>query len=87
MSEIELAKNLSSSRTPIREAFRQLQMEGYISVVPNKGAYVSKLQLNEIEEIYNIVSLLEGYAAELAALKIDNLELNKLRKLQKQLIV
>jgi len=62
-------------------------MEGYISVVPNKGAYVSKLQLNEIEEIYNIVSLLEGYAAELAALKIDNLELNKLRKLQKQLIV
>jgi DNA-binding GntR family transcriptional regulator len=85
LSEIELAKNLNSSRTPIREAFRQLQTEGYLTVVPNKGACVSKLPLEEIEEIYNVIRLLEGYAAELAAKRINNSELNELKKLQKKL--
>lgn len=87
LSEIELAKNLCSSRTPIREAFRQLQMQGYITVRPNKGAYVSKLPFEEIEDIYNIVSLLEGYAAALAAQKINDSELNELRRVQKKLFV
>lgn len=86
MSELELANKLNSSRTPIREAFRQLQMEGYITVSPNKGAYVSKLPAEEIEEIYNLVGLLEGYAAELAAQKIDSPELNELKKIQKRLV-
>jgi DNA-binding GntR family transcriptional regulator len=86
LSEIEMAKKLSSSRTPIREAFRQLQMEGYITVSPNKGAYVSRLPPDEIEEIYDIVSLLEGYAAEVTAQKIENSELNELRKIQKRLV-
>jgi len=86
LSELELANKLNSSRTPIREAFRQLQMEGYITVSPNKGAYVSKLPPEEIEEIYNIVSLLEGYGAELAVPKIDNSELNELKKIQKRLV-
>ena len=86
LSEIELAKKMNVSRTPIREAFRQLQMEGYITVSPNKGAYVTKLPPEEIEEIYNLVSLLEGYAAELTAQKIDNSELNELRKIQKKLV-
>lgn len=85
LSEIELAKKLSSSRTPIRETFRQLQMEGYITVLPNKGAYVSKLPLKEIEDIYNIISLLEGYASELAALKIRDQGINKLNKLKNKL--
>jgi len=86
LSEIALANEMNVSRTPIREAFRQLQMEGYITVSPNKGAYVNKLPPEEIEEIYNIVGLLEGYAAELAAKKINNSELEELRKIQKRLV-
>jgi len=86
LSEIELAKKMKVSRTPIREAFRQLQMEGYISVEPNKGAFVSKLPSEEIGEIYDIISLLEGYAAQLAAQKMSTADLDKLRKLQKNLI-
>lgn len=85
LSEFGLAKRLNSSRTPIREAFRQLQMEGYITAIPNKGAYVSKLPPEELEEIYNIVGLLEGYAAELATTKINISELNRLKKLQRTL--
>jgi DNA-binding GntR family transcriptional regulator len=83
LSEIELAKKSSSSRTPIREALRRLQMEGYTTVSPNKGAYVSRLPPEEIEDIYNVISLLEGYVVELAAIKINNTELNRLIKLKK----
>lgn len=82
MSEVSLAKNLDTSRTPIREAFRQLQAEGYISLVSNKGAFVSKLPLEEIAEVYNLLGLLEGYAAELAAQRITAAELDTLKRLQ-----
>lgn len=82
MSEVSLAKSLETSRTPIREAFRQLQAEGYISLVTNKGAYVSKLPLEEIAEVYNLLGLLEGYAAELSAQSITTAELDTLKRLQ-----
>ncbi|NIN91778.1 GntR family transcriptional regulator, partial [bacterium] len=85
LSEVALAGKMKVSRTPIREAFRQLQMEGYITVESNKGAYVSKLPPEEIEEIYDIISLLEGYAAELTARRVKDSELRELRELQEQL--
>ncbi len=81
LSEVDLTKKMNVSRTPIREAFRQLQMEGYITVLPNKGAYVSKLPPEKIEEIYDIVCLLEGFAAALAAPKVNVPELNQLNRI------
>lgn len=87
LSEVALAGKMKVSRTPIREAFRQLQMEGYITVESNKGAYVSKLPPEEIEEIYDIISLLEGYAAELTARRVKDSELRELRELQEQLVL
>ena len=51
-------------RTPLREAFRQLQMEGCVDVLPNKGAVVSKISVQDVENIYDIVAILEGYATE-----------------------
>jgi len=87
LSEVELAGSFNTSRTPIREAFRQLQTEGYISVVPNRGAHVSKLPPEEIEEVYDIISLLEGYAAGLAAINIEKSQLTDLKKLQKRMLV
>jgi len=85
LSGFELAKKMDVSRTPIREALRRLQMEGYTTVSPNKGAYVSRLPPEEIEDIYNVISLLEGYVVELSAIKINNTELNRLIKLKKLL--
>lgn len=87
LSEAELAKSVNSSRTPVREALRRLQMEGYVTVSPNKGATVSKLPPKEIEGIYNIISLLEGYAAELATTRIKITDLNRLIKLEKELSI
>ena len=54
------------SRTPLREAFRELAAEGYITVVPRKGAHVSRLSEDEVLDIYAITSVLEGLATRLA---------------------
>ncbi len=64
--ETALTESLGVSRTPLREAFRELAAEGYITVVPRKGAYVSQVGEGEVLDIYAITSVLEGLATRLA---------------------
>ncbi len=85
LTEPELADKLGISRTPIREAFRQLESEGFLTVIPRRGAVVSSLTRKEIEEFYEIKSLLEGYAARIAATRITKKDIDKLKKINKQL--
>ncbi|MGQ7793412.1 GntR family transcriptional regulator [Faunimonas sp. B44] len=63
--ERELIDRMAVSRTVIREALRQLESEGLIDVVPNKGAVVRKLTLDEAKDLYSIRAVLEGLAARL----------------------
>ncbi len=86
LTEPELADRLGISRTPIREAFRQLESEGFLTVIPRRGAVVSKITRKEIDEFYELKSLLEGYAARIAAEKINEKGIEKLRKINEQLI-
>lgn len=60
----EWAERLDVSRMPIREALTQLQMEGLVEMVPHKGAIVTPITRDNIEEIYHTRSLLEGLAVE-----------------------
>ena len=60
----EWAERLKVSRMPIREALTQLQMEGLVEMVPHKGAIVTPITREHIEEIYHTRSLLEGLAVE-----------------------
>ncbi|MCW3474895.1 GntR family transcriptional regulator [Limobrevibacterium gyesilva] len=55
----ELAERFSVSRIPIREALRRLEAEGLVVVHPNRGAYVSRLDAAEVQEIYELRILLE----------------------------
>ena len=64
--EPELAERFGVSRTPIREAFRQLESEGFLTVIPRKGAVVSPITDKDVREFYSIKSLLEGFAARSA---------------------
>lgn len=61
---------LHLSRTPVREAILQLASEGFIDVRPRMGTFVFHLDLRQIQEMYEIRSLLEGHAARLAAERI-----------------
>lgn len=79
--EQEIAESFGISRTPIREAFRQLESEGFLTVVPRKGAVVSPITDKDVSEFYAIKSLLEGHAAKTACAKLTPKEIRKLESL------
>jgi GntR family transcriptional regulator, trigonelline degradation regulator len=63
--ERELIGMMGVSRTVIREALRQLEAEGLVDVVPNRGAIVRELTVDEARDLYAIRALLEGLAARM----------------------
>jgi len=67
LMECRLADDMGVSRTPIREAIRQLELDGYVIMVPRKGAYVAEISLRDIHEVYEIRAALEILASGLAA--------------------
>ena len=85
VSEPELAERFGISRTPIREAFRQLESEGYLEVIPRKGAVVASLSERDIEEFYAIKSILEGYAARMAAENLTARDIERLETINARL--
>lgn len=78
--EMKLSEELGVSRTPIREAIRQLELEGLVQTVPNKGATVKGISAQDIEDIYTIRMMIEGLAAKWAAEKITKPELDELKE-------
>lgn len=85
VAEPELATRFGISRTPIREAFRQLESEGYLTVIPRKGALVASFSAKDVEEFYAIKSILEGYAARKACHRLTPREINKLEAINEKL--
>jgi DNA-binding GntR family transcriptional regulator len=85
VAEPELAERFGISRTPIREAFRQLESEGYLTVIPRKGAVVTSLSERDVEEFYAIKSILEGYAARIAAEQLTARDIERLEGINNRL--
>jgi Transcriptional regulators len=79
LKENTIAVELGVSRTPVREALRQLELEGLVSVVPNKGAYVNGISTKDIQDIYIIRSYLEGLCARWAC---ENIKENQIEELE-----
>ena len=78
--ESHIAETLGISRTPVREAIHKLEREGLIERQPRGGFTVLGLTRNDIGETFGIRSVLEGYAARLAAVKHNEEELETLEK-------
>ncbi len=81
INEYQLSQALNISRPPIREAFRTLASEGLITLIPRKGVYVSKLSPKEVEEIYEIKSMMESFATRLAIPIVEEKEILKLNSI------
>ncbi len=71
LTEVEVSKKMSVSRTPVREAFRKLESERLLIRTPGGKFIVANPDEEEIKEIYLVRSVLEGLAAKIAASKID----------------
>ncbi|TCL59914.1 GntR family transcriptional regulator [Kineothrix alysoides] len=80
LKEIAIGEELGVSRTPVREAFRQLELEGLIQIVPNKGAYVTGITAKDVQDIYMIRSLLEGLCAKWATENITREQLEEMEE-------
>ena len=83
--EGELAESMGISRTPLREAFRKLANEGFIQIIPRKGAVVADIDADEAINLYEIKSTLEGLAARLAAKNMKPKDIGKLEKINDEL--
>ena len=77
LPEEELSKAMSISRAPIREAFNRLEKEGFVTVIPRKGAAVSKVTAQAIEDLFEIRETLESLAVKKSKGKISIEELEE----------
>lgn len=67
----EIAAELALSRMPVREAIRQLDSEGLVTIRPNRGAVVVELNAQELVELFEMRAVLEGLAARRAVQRLD----------------
>lgn len=81
ISENSICEALELSRTPVREAFIQLENEGILEKLPRKGFIVKQVDWKKVKEIYFIIGTLEGAAASLSVLNINDSELSLMNEL------
>jgi DNA-binding GntR family transcriptional regulator len=85
LDEQSLALAFGISRTPMREAIKVLASEGLVTTKMNKGAYVTEVEMRDLEQIFTVLSLLEGEAAKETALRATEAELTQLDDLHHRL--
>ncbi len=81
LMEVQLAEEMGVSRTPVREAIRKLELEGFVVMIPRKGAYVADFSTKDVADVFEIRSALEALAAGLACERITEEELDELERL------
>ncbi len=81
LREAALGAELGVSRTPVREALRQLELEGLVKIVPNRGAFVTGITQKDVRDIYIIRSLIEGLCARWATENITDAQMEELEEI------
>ena len=77
----DIASEIGMSRMPVREAFRRLDAQGLVTLRPNRGAVVSGLDVEQMHEVFEMRSALEGLAIRIAVPKISERQLTALERL------
>ena len=78
--EADLQKQFGISRSPLREAFRDLEKKGLVIIYPRKGTFVKRITRKDIEENFPVRALLEGLAAKIAFSKMTDTELGEIEQ-------
>ncbi len=86
LQEVNIAAALEVSRGPVREAFRRLEAEGLISLIPRRGAVVRSLSQEEFLDAYRVREALEVLAIRLATTRLENDQLERLESLHQQML-
>lgn len=86
LMEIQLSEKLGVSRTPVREAIRKLELEGFVVMLARKGAHVAELSIKDIKDVLEVRGCLDSLATELAAKKIKDDELKQLKQTYNQFV-
>lgn len=84
--ERELCERFGVSRTPMREALKVLASDGLVSLAPNRGAWVSKITVAELEEVFPIMGALEGLSGEMACIGISDEQISQIRKIHHEMV-
>lgn len=79
--ERELCERLAISRTPLREALKVLARDGFVELLPNRGARVARLTDRELDDAIEVMAALEGLAGELAAIHATDAEIRAIEHL------
>ncbi|CAB3717132.1 MULTISPECIES: GntR family transcriptional regulator [Achromobacter] len=86
LNERDLCDQLKISRTPLREAYRMLASDGLVTLQPKRGAMVIELSADDIENIFDVLSVLEGLAVRSAAERATDAELAHIARLHAQML-
>jgi DNA-binding GntR family transcriptional regulator len=84
--EKELCEKLQVSRTPLREAFKVLAVEGLIEIQPNRGAIVRRIEMREARDMLTVIAALEALASELACARATDAEIAGVRAMHDRMM-
>ncbi|MEO1854447.1 MULTISPECIES: GntR family transcriptional regulator [Chromohalobacter] len=84
--EKQLCEQFGVSRTPLREALKVLASEGFVELLPNRGARISKLTIDTLQNTLEVMSALEGLSGELACAHVSDAELANIEALHYQML-
>ena len=78
IDEHGLMQELDLGRTPIREALQRLDSEGLVNIVPRRGTFVNDISVTDLQKIFELRIVLEGFCARLAAQRVTQEQLKKM---------
>jgi DNA-binding GntR family transcriptional regulator len=82
----QIMKNLNISRTPLRDALLQLQNEGFVTFLPQRGIRINELSLQDIEDLYEMLGALDSRALLSVFQKMGPSEIEKMKNLNQEML-